>query len=166
MTSPIHMLPDTLYVTGPEEYVEVFPMGYVLQWDSKEPIYEDFREDLPVNIARSDLVRVDASTVEVSFSVEKFARKSVAVQVGALNFLSSRFYRPVLADEMVQISYTVKSVDAPKVLAERFLVVADYKNLDRKTRMIPLEILDYPVEYVSEMDITPSELKVRYEKKD
>ena len=166
ITSPIQILPDTVYVTGPEEYVQEIPKGYILQLNTSQPIDGDFQEDLAVNLSDRELIRVDASTISVKFSVEKFVRKSIAVQIGTLNFQSSRYYRPFIKDEVAQISYTVKSSDVPKVLAEQFLVVADYKNLNRKERVIPLEILDYPAELVSEIQVTPDKLRVWYEKKE
>ena len=165
ITSPIRVLPDTVYVTGPEEYVQEIPKGYILHLNTPQPIDGNFQEDLAVNLSDSELIRVDAATVNVKFSVEKFVRKSIAIQIGTLNFQSSRYYRPFIKDEVVQISYTVKSLSAPKVLAEQFLVVADYRNLNRKERTISLEILDYPAELVSEVQITPDELRVWYEKK-
>ena len=165
ITSPIQVLPETFYVTGPEEFVQKLPMDYVLDLGSAEALKDDFEENLSVNISTNKLVRVDAPTIKVRFSVEKFERKSVAVQVGMLNFRSSRSYRPFLEEGVVQVSYTIKLSDEAEVSADNFLVVADYKNLDPKTRTVPLEILDYPAEYVSEMQIIPSELNVRYERK-
>lgn len=100
---------------------------------------------------------------DVALMVDVYAEKTVEVSVEGINFPSDKMLRTF--PSKVQVSFQVGLSRFKEVDAEDFLVVVDYKELQKeKTEKCKLELKEYP-SYVNHVRMNPKELEYIIEQK-
>ena len=164
VTSPISISPDSTEIKGPSSLVGAFPDIYTFPLDTSQRWSSDYEDILPIFGSLNELLVPRHRRIRVFFTVEKFERRQVSVPVERLNFPTWRSRRVVLSDTVVNIVFTARSKDVSMIKVEDFGVATDYKQRDRKEGTVIPELLRYPSEYVSELEMEPQVLRISYEK--
>ncbi|MCY4418269.1 MAG: hypothetical protein OXB93_00270, partial [Cytophagales bacterium] len=159
ITSPISISPDSIVVSGPTSMIKSIPSPHIFPLDTNKNWSKDYQDVLPLFQELSPLIQVETEEARVFFSIDKFERRDIMIPLEKLNFPPGQ--KVVLSDSLIHISFTVRTADIPYISVESFTVVVDYQRRSKKEKTIIPELLYYPNEYISELEMHPMEIEVK-----
>ncbi|MFT4834010.1 MAG: hypothetical protein ACI83W_002120 [Marinoscillum sp.] len=156
ITSAILAYPDSITLIGPQSFYDTLSNFATVNIPVKG-ISSDFDRDMGVLVTKDPRVSSNPNNVRVTFAAEKFLRKSIDITVETENFpLDSS---AILADNTVQVFYTIAQSRQDNFNNGDFAITADFKLMRKKDSTVMVIMLLYP-EDAMEIDVIPENLKV------
>lgn len=140
--SIITKIPDTVYVTMPDEVIS-----------------DNFSEDLPIAISNLEHIQVEPEEASVSFEVAPFSLYEKEVSVSPVNFPADSSIS--LNKEYVKISFWLQNNYVELANNYIFQVVANFRTLNTKDSTVIPVLKSYP-DFAKDITITPSKVEVKY----
>lgn len=160
ITSSIQMNPDSVELIGPESFIDTLGTQYVFKLNEKE-LDDPFSKSIDIYNPKKSLIKSYPEHIDVAFNVEKFERLELNLNVEPVNFpIDSSVF---LKNSQVMVSFTVPSAKKEDFRASDFAITADLAMLNKRDSSI-LAILIYYPEQAIEVELSPEQLKVGYEK--
>ena len=159
MTSPIKIEPDSVMLVGPKSFVDTLSNIYQLELPIRE-ISGNYDRDIDVSLPNQELIKSIPEEVTVTFSVDKFERKSMDVSVESINFPEdSSVY---LSERQVKVFYTIAQSRDQEFGESDFAISADLSMLDKSDSTV-IAILVYHPEEALDVEVIPEYIKVSYD---
>jgi hypothetical protein len=157
IVSPIHVLNDSITVTGPSSQVNALGNSIMISLHN-EIINSDYSEEINVSAYLPSKVTAEPSMVSINFNVQQFFRVSKEIIVQPLNFPND----VILKDSVITASVYLSQNDLERLNTSHFSVVADYRRLNRRDSTIDLRLMSYP-DFVSDILLDTETVKVSYD---
>ena len=156
IVSPIIIDPPVINLLGPETIINSLQEDYyVLIRDTR--INDDLNTNLDIPLPYEDIMASYPNEVNVSFSVDRFDRKRIAIPLELLNFPEDS----IQIDSMVLVNYTIQRSYATDYELHDFGITLDYQMMSADSTIEPLMIY-YP-EHTLEVVVTPSSISLKNE---
>jgi hypothetical protein len=84
LTSPIHIMPDSVSLEGPQRLIQDLPDLVFLNIPHRN-IDEDFKEVVEVKFQNDDYIKRDPPTVDITFQVDKLVKRDDSVKLVLIN---------------------------------------------------------------------------------
>lgn len=155
ITSTLLATPDSVTLIGPQSFYDTLANSVTVNIPVKG-ISSDFDRDIALDI-KDPRVRSNPTNVRVSFSAEKFLRKSIDIPVEVENFPMDS--SAILADNSVQVFYTIAQSRQNEFNSRDFAITANFNLMNKKDSTVMVIMVFYP-EDAMEIDVIPENIKV------
>lgn len=161
ITSPIRIEPDSITLTGPESYVNIFPRTFIIYPEDDE-VGEDVDEMVPVPDLGSPLVAADFTEVRTQFLVEEFMMYDENVFVSFMNVPDSLWR---LEQDLVNVTY-LKSERYTNIAFDTLSLAleVDFEKMNLADSTMPVDIR-IRADYIIDLTIEPLRIKALYEER-
>lgn len=137
ITTPISYSPDSVELQGPKSILSELSDSLKITIPQKG-IDENFNEEIPIQLARNQLINRNPPTVNVRFNVEEYVNASRAVLIDKINFPEDS--SAYLDLDRILITYQVGANLESSLADTSFQLVADYSTFDRVDSTIILSL--------------------------
>ena len=142
ITSPINNNVELVEITGPLTMLQLIPSDSFMIVINSSEIDENFDDEIAFTIKREDLFTFRPANVQVTFAVDEFVQSQVVLPIENVNFPEDSKFYP--ADSTVNIVFSTLLRTEALVVADSFLVVADYNNFNPNDSTILISIRKLP----------------------
>lgn len=159
IVSPVRYDTQRVEIEGPELLLNKNDSGKFVVKIPDTNIRSDYEEDIDFTLERSELFRFNPQSVRVSFEVAEFtkANRLVVLQRSGFPEDSSAY----LADTLCTVEFIVRSDLEESIVADSFLVSADYSRTNRNDTTLLLKLIKVPPQ-VLEAKIKEPQVKVMH----
>ncbi|MGB3466305.1 MAG: hypothetical protein WBA74_13590 [Cyclobacteriaceae bacterium] len=158
ITSSIIQNVDSVTFSGPVSLIRQLKSPYFVQIE-EEGLDSDFEERVPIRFVNSKLIKAMPEAIEVSFSVEEFKQKTLAVPLEKINFDNAP--EAILRDSVITVSFMIAESKEDDISAEEFSMIADYSLINKLDSTIAIQPFRLP-EIVTDVEFIPEKVKVDY----
>ena len=159
ITSPINYNVDLVEMEGPLSMLKRVPSDSFLVHLTANQINGDFNEEVEFVVDRQDLFTFRPAAMQVSFGVSEYTATQTTAQVDLMDFPdNSDFY---IVDTTANIIYTVKVEDEALIVADSFMIVANYNSFNPTDSTLMLSVLKQP-DNVHDLRLEYPQVRVTY----
>jgi hypothetical protein len=155
ITSKIHLLPDTVLITGPESVINFMESEYYITLADNK-LSNSYDDMVAVPLPFEEYMSSKPAKVNLKFQIDRFDKETIRVPVEQVNFPEN--IKIDLSDTLVSIRYDVARSKKESIKASQFNVIVDYKLLQPDSTISPILIF-YP-EDALDVTLVTSKLKV------
>lgn len=152
--------PDSVMVYAPREILDTIAAAYTETLDA-EGLSDTIRQR--INIMPIKGARFTPSFTDVTFLVDMFAEKSVEVPVQGINFPYDKMLRTF--PSKVHVTFQIGLKEFKSVSAEDFVVVVDYKDLEKSKKEKCRPVIVQSPTNVNHIRMNPQEIDYIIEQK-
>lgn len=158
ISSPISFSPDSVRLVGPETILDLYEDVITVKVPQQK-IDDNYQEDIPIDVINNNLISRDPPTVQVKFSVEEYTSKKMLIPIMGQNFPvdSSAF----LSNNNAFVSFDVAISKNEQLNDTLFVVIADYKKLNKKDSTLILSLKGFP-EFIRGAKLDADTVKVSF----
>lgn len=159
IVSPVVSDADLLEIEGPLSMIASIGSDSFNLDVGEQRIKGDFDELIDFNIDRPELFLFRPQSARVSFSVAEFVESDRVVNISQINFPEDD--NAILADTTCTVRFVIRKDLEATVVADSFLVVADYQMINKLDSTLVLSIKNSYPETV-DVRIDQPQVRIRY----
>ncbi len=153
ITSPIHLSPNKVALTGPQKIIEKLPDPIYIKLNTDQ-LAENYRARIPIRVPvdKPRLITKDEQLVSVNFDVAEYSMRKTNVVINLVNFpRDSNFYLN-RNHRKTEVRFVIKKEDILRTRISDFRIVADYRTFRASDSTVALILKNKP-RYVKAEDI-------------
>lgn len=160
IVSPISYDIDLLELEGPISLINNHPSdSFVIRLENLQ-LNSDFDAQIDFEIARAELFLFKPKSTHITFSVAEFVHAERQIAINQIDFPDES--KTILKDTVCTVRFLVRKDLEPTVVADSFMVIANYTEINKLDSTLILRIQKIPPEVLDVLIALP-QVQLSYE---
>lgn len=160
IVSPISYDIDLLELEGPISLINNHPSdSFIIRLENLQ-INSDFDEQVDFEIARAELFLFRPKSTHITFSIAEFVHAERQIAINQIDFPDES--KNILKDTVCTVRFLVRKDLEPTVVADSFMVIANYTEINKLDSTLILRIQKIPPEVLDVLIALP-QVQLSYE---